>query len=127
MLEQGATAYREQPGLAPAVTLARAFVAAMAVTILLAATGGTRHVDADLIAYGVLAAVLGFGARWWTAGAGALILWLYYDGFLVGRHGELVWQGNIDAWRLGVITACAAGGLLVGRVCRFVDATASDR
>ncbi|MEY9931396.1 hypothetical protein ABH926_006045 [Catenulispora sp. GP43] len=54
MLEQGAAAYREQPGLAPAVTLGRAFVAAMAVTILLAATGGTRHVDADLIAYGAL-------------------------------------------------------------------------
>lgn len=103
----------------PTATLALAFAVGLVGTVLLAATGVTRHADADLVAYVALAAGLGLGARWWAAPAGALILWLFYDGFLIGRHGDLAWHGAMDGWRLGVIAAGAIGGLLVGRVSRF--------
>ena len=111
----------------PTITLALAFATGIVATALLAATGGTRHPDADLVAYAALAAGLGLGARWWAALVGALILWLFYDGFLVGQHGDLAWHGTIDGWRLGLITVGAVGGLLIGRVGRFTAAAAPHR
>lgn len=111
----------------PVLTLLLAVGAGVAVTTLLAATGGTRHSDADLVAYVGLAVVIGLGARWWAAVSGALILWLFYDGFLVGRHGALAWHGSPDGWRLGIMAAGALGGLLIGRVSRFAAVTAPHR
>jgi hypothetical protein len=111
----------------PAFTLLLAFVAGIAATTLLAATGGTRHADAELVAYVGLAAMLGLGARWWTALSGALILWLFYDGFLVGRHGVIAWHGSLDGWRLAFIAIGAIGGLLIGRVGRSAIAVPPHR
>lgn len=111
----------------PAGTLALAFAAGAVATTLLAATGGTRHPGADLVAYVLPAGALGLGARWWAAPAAAVVLWLFYDGFLVGRHGVLTWHGTIDGWRLGLIVAGALGGLLIGRVSRFTAAPAPRR
>ncbi|GAA1959709.1 hypothetical protein GCM10009838_15070 [Catenulispora subtropica] len=108
--------------LEPVATLSTAFIGGIVATAGLAAIGGTRHVDVDLAAYVGLAAVLGLGARWWAAPTAAFILWLFYDGFLVGRHGDLVWHGAMDGWRLGFIGAGALGGLLMGRVTRFAVA-----
>jgi hypothetical protein len=75
-------------------------------------------VDADLAAYVALAALVALAARWWAAMASGVVLWMFYDGFLVGRHAVLTWHGSIDAWRLAFILAGAASGLLQGRVSR---------
>jgi hypothetical protein len=58
---------------------------------------------------------------------GALILWLFYDGFLVGRHGIITWHGSLDGWRLGFIVGGAAAALLISRVSRFAVAVPRHR
>lgn len=109
----------------PAVTLGLAFVGGIVATTLLTATGGTHHVNADLPFYVALAALVALTARWWAMGAGAVVLWLFYDGFLVGRHAVIVWHGGPDAWRLALILAGGIAGLTVGRTARFATGMAS--
>jgi hypothetical protein len=104
---------------APATTLGGAYLAAPVVTAVLAATSGTHHLGADLAVYVVLAGLLAWRARWWVGLASAALLWLFYDGFLVGQHATLVWSGARDAWSAGLILAGAVAGLLVVRVMEF--------
>lgn len=103
----------------PAATLGIAFGAATALTCLLAATGGTRRLEADLVMYAALAALMSLTAQWWTALAVAAMLWLFYDGFLVGRHGVLTWHGTADLKRIAVIAAAAVGALVIRKAVGF--------
>jgi hypothetical protein len=83
------------------------YLGGIAVTLALAATGGTRHLSFDLAAFAVLAAVIGWWSRPVGAGCAAVIGWLFYDGFLVGRHAELRLHGMADVWRVGLVVAVA--------------------
>jgi hypothetical protein len=80
-----------------------------ALTILLVLHDGTRCLGFDLACFGILAAAIGWWSRPAGAASAAVIAWLFFDGFLAGRHAELRWHGNADAWRLGLLVAIAAG------------------
>ncbi len=108
------------------------YLGGAALTVVLIAVGGTRHLAADVAAYAVLAAVIG----WWSRPAGAAIAavigWLFFDGFLAGRHAALHWHGTADEWRLGVLAvaavlASAARELADRRLTRPRDGLASQR
>ena len=103
----------------PAATLGVAFCAAILLTSVLAATGGTRMVGTDLVLYTILAGTSALTARWWVAITTAVMVWFFFDGFLAGRHGDIAWHGAVDLWRFGVILAAALGGWLVQRVVRI--------
>jgi len=88
-------------------------VAAVA-TIVAVAAGGTRH---PLVALAVLAFALLIVARRMTLLAGlasGVTGWLFYDGFIIGRHGDLAWAGVREAWWLLVLIAAAAFGSACG-------------
>jgi hypothetical protein len=75
------------------------------------AVGGTRRPG---MALGILAAVtLLVAARStvWAAAGQSIGAWLFYAGFIAGRHGDLTWQGTADGWRLGVLAGSAAVGV----------------
>jgi hypothetical protein len=78
------------------------------------ATGGTRH---PLVALAVLAFALLVAASRMTlpvAGASGTLAWLFYDGFVIGRHGDLAWAGVREAWWLLALVAVATGGWALG-------------
>jgi hypothetical protein len=102
------------------ISLGLAFCGSIAVTCVLAATGGTRRLSVDLIAYAALAAAVSVRTRALPIPAVAVIAWLFYAGFLVGRHGEISWHGSIDVWRVAVIVGAAYCGAMIGRVLRYV-------
>jgi hypothetical protein len=105
-------------GWDPAATLLVAFGAAIVATSVLVAIGGTRWADTDIVVYVILAGLISLTARWWAGSIAAVMLWCFYDGFLVGRHGVISWHGRTDAWRLSIIVAGAVVGWLVHRAVR---------
>ena len=69
--------------------------------------GGTRH---PLVALAVLAFALLVAASRMTLPVGlasAIMAWLFYDGFIIGRHADLAWAGVREAWWLAVLLAAA--------------------
>ncbi len=83
------------------------YLGGIVVTIVLVNQGGTRHLGFDVAAFAALAAVIGWFSRPLGGASAAVIAWLFFDGFLVGRHAQLSWHGTSDAWRLGLLAAIA--------------------
>lgn len=69
------------------------------------------HVEVTLLAAVVLAGAVcvGAGAALATAGFG----WLFCDGFVLGRFGELHWHGAGDAERMLLFLGAAVAGIAV--------------
>jgi hypothetical protein len=84
------------------------YAASAALTAVLVLGGGTRHLGFGIVAFTVLAAVIGWRSRSATAACTAVIAWMFFDGFLAGRHAELRWHGGADIARLGLLLAAAA-------------------
>lgn len=97
----------EPPGLPRGSGPAIGFTVAVAVSLVVVAAGGTRHHTAALAAYAVVtAAVAAFTAM--TEGvAVAGTAWLFMNGFVVNRSGELRWDGTADLTRVLVLDAAA--------------------
>jgi hypothetical protein len=85
---------------------------AAATTATVVAAGGTRH---SLVALVVIALVMaGVASRLSVplgAAAGAMS-WLFYDGFIIGRHAELAWHGSVTGWQAAVCLGAGATGSL---------------
>ncbi len=91
------------------------YCVAAAATAVAVLAGGTRH---PLVALAILAFALLVAARRMTlptALASGGMAWLFYDGFIIGRHAQLVWDGARGAWWLLVLVAAAVCGSLVGQ------------
>jgi hypothetical protein len=90
------------------------YCVAAAATAVAVLAGGTRH---PLVALAILAFALLVAARRMTppaALASGGMAWLYYDGFIIGRHAQLVWAGAQGAWWLLVLVAAAVCGSVIG-------------
>ena len=87
-----------------------------AATTAAVAAGGTRH---PVVALVVVALVVLAVARRMTLPTGlasGVMAWLFYDGFVIGRHGDLAWTGVREVWWLLVLVAAAACGWALGRL-----------
>jgi hypothetical protein len=89
-----------------------------AATGVAVAVGGTRRPGLALAILAVAALLLATRTRAAaTAGLGVMA-WLFYAGFIAGRHGDLAWQSALawhdvaGGWRLGVLVASAEVGWL---------------
>ncbi len=102
-------------------SLIAAFAGAIALTVVLAATGGTHRLGVDLVAYAALAAATGAWGRVPAIPLTSVMYWLFYAGFLVGRHGTVQWHGAIDGWRLAMIAAAGLGAAFVAWIWRLVS------
>jgi hypothetical protein len=103
---------RRCPWASGAQLLAGYCVAAIAATTA-AAAGGTRHLALGLaiiaVAVGFAATRMGIATGVATGGVG----WLFYSGFIVGRHAALVWHGSgLAGW--GSVATCLGAALAGG-------------
>ncbi len=98
--------------------LLAAYAGGGAVTVAAVVAGATRHPAAALVAYALLAGMICLGSRPLLVPAIAIIIWLFDDGFIVGRHADLTWHGAADLRRLAILLAAAAGGSAVGALLR---------
>jgi hypothetical protein len=82
-----------------------------ATTAAAVALGGTRHPG---VALALLAAAT-FAVAMRTTAAAALgtcvIGWLFYSGFITGRHADLAWHGPADLLQLAVLAGAALCGM----------------
>jgi hypothetical protein len=92
------------------------YCAAAAGTAVAVAAGGTRH---PVAAIAVVALVLLAAATRMTLPAALIsgaIGWFFYDGFVIGRHASLGWDGVREVWWLLILMAAAGCGYALGRV-----------
>lgn len=84
--------------------------AVAAATAVADAAGAPRHhvTGIVIVAAGVLAASLRL--RWPAAAVTAGVGWLFFDGFVIGEHGVLGWDGSLEWWWLGALAGAAACG-----------------
>jgi hypothetical protein len=75
------------------------------------AAGGTRRPAMALAILAVAALLLAARATAPAAAGLAVMAWLFYSGFIAGRHANLTWQGMDDVWRLAVLAGSAAIGV----------------
>lgn len=112
--------------LDPGVALAAGFGGCVALTALLAALGGSRAPGADFLAYAVLTALLA-----WLAGPAAglgvaALAWLFWAGFLLGRHGTVV-PSLGAAEHLLALAGIALAAVAAARCVRLASAALSRR
>jgi hypothetical protein len=89
------------------IGVAIGFAAMIAVTAATAALGGDRHPALALAGYTAAVALVAAVVPLSDALLTALIGWLFLDGFVIGRGGDLGWHGTADLVRLGVPVAAA--------------------
>jgi hypothetical protein len=74
---------------------------------------GTHQPGRALAVLAVAAFGIGTRATLPVALASGGMGWLFYSGFITGRHGDLVWQGTTDVKRIGILLGAAVCGVAV--------------
>jgi hypothetical protein len=103
------------------------YAGAAAVTAVLVLASGTRHPAAALAVYGLLAAVVAAHTRPSAAAGVALVVWMFDNGFIIGRHAHLSWHGDADVRRLVILLAAAAAGSVLGSRIRVARGEPAPR
>jgi hypothetical protein len=116
----------ENPGRrtwAASYGLLAAYSASAAATAVAAAGGGTHRPGFALGLLALAASAVGLRATVPVALATGGMGWLFYAGFITGRHAQLAWQGTPDIWRLAILT----GAALCGTAASAIHARAKAR
>lgn len=103
--------------------LLAAYFASAAATTVAVADGGTHRPGFALGLLALAAFAVGLRATVLVALANDGISWLFYAGFITGRHANLAWQGTADIRRLGILT----GAALCGTAASWLHARATAR
>ncbi len=80
-------------------------------TAIAVAAGATRHHGVALVLLAVAVAAIAFRATPASALATGAMGWLFYAGFITGRHADLAWRGGADIGPIAVLLGAALGGL----------------
>ncbi|NUU20713.1 MAG: hypothetical protein HOV68_04225, partial [Streptomycetaceae bacterium] len=99
---------------------AAGFVVVIATSLLVVATGGTRHTAAALAVYALASAAAGLVLSVTDGIVTAALCWFFLDGFVVGRSGHLEWHGSADATRIGLLLGAALAGHMASAVIRSI-------
>ena len=62
-----------------------------------------------------------------AAAVSAGIAFLLFDGFVLGRAGDLAWHGNADLVRIGVLAGAALAGTTAGALRLRIEARRAQR
>ena len=99
---------RELPGRWPASAgLLTGYCAAAAATLVAVGAGGTRHPLTALVLLACVAAAVASRVTVPAAIACGGIAWLFFDGFVIGRHADLGWQGAASGWQIAACVGAA--------------------
>jgi hypothetical protein len=80
--------------------------------------GGRQHPGLALAPFAVVVLLICARARPRAFPAVAAVAFLFYDGFVTGRSGDLAWHGSADGWRIAVLLAAGLAGAAVGQAGR---------
>jgi hypothetical protein len=100
--------------LPPSHRLTGALAGSALLTAVLVVARGDTAVGVSFVAFVALIAVLAWWAGLWVGIGSAALGWLFFSGFLVGRHAHLSWQPS-DVARLIVL----AGAVVVAAAVRY--------
>jgi len=120
-------------GASPANRFPRGITTAFGAMVVAAATLVAATIPVGLAGWriGAVAAVLCvFSAATVDPIASATVAvfaYLFVDGFLVNRFGDLTWQGPADLRRAGVLAAASAVGLALGWLLRVFRSDEEER
>ncbi|GEM_PF-4493179 len=81
--------------------------------------GGRHHPDPALAPFVVVVLLICARARARAFPAVAVVVFLFYDGFVTGRLGDLAWHGPADGWRLAVLLMAGLAGAVAGQAGRL--------
>lgn len=122
---EGPSRDRTQPVATGRPTGARApmllvlsFAVAAPVSILFAALGEAHAQVFMLVVLCLGACAVGCTARPADSLVVGPVFWLFLDGFVVNRRGDLDWDGHLDAIRLGALVGAGLLGSLLAVVAR---------
>jgi hypothetical protein len=110
---------------APSVGLVAGYCALAAATAVAVLTGGTQRPGVALALLAVTGFAVGTRTQWWVAMASGGMGWLFYDGFIAGRHAHLAWHGGVDVQRLGLLAGVAVCGTAASWLHRLLSARAA--
>jgi hypothetical protein len=96
--------------------LLAAYSASAAATAVAVADGGTRRPAFALGLLALAASAVGLRATLPVALATGGMGWLFYAGFITGRHAQLAWQGTADIRRLAILTGAALCGTAASEI-----------
>jgi len=86
------------------------YCAMAAATCVAVLAGGTQRTGVALGLLAVAAFVIAVRVTAPVALASGAMGWLFYSGFITGRHGDLAWHGAADVARLGILLGAALCG-----------------
>lgn len=89
--------------------------------------GGTRHPELALVLIAGTSCAIGTEMTIVVATASGAISWLFYDGFIIGRHSDLAWHGAVTGWQAAVFLAAGAAGGLGAAAWRRARASTRQR
>lgn len=104
-----------QPVATPLVW-ATALGGAVALVALINTVAGPGSSGLALTVLSLLAALLGFCARFVAAPGTALLCWLFLNGFAIPPAGVLTWAGHRDTFWLGCLLTAALVGTASARL-----------
>ncbi len=103
--------------------LLAAYSASATATAVAVADGGTHRPGFALGLLSLAAFAVATRTTVPVALAAAGMGWLFYAGFITGRHAQLAWHGTADIRRLGILL----GAVLCGTAVSWIQARAGAR
>jgi hypothetical protein len=96
-----------------ATRMAAAFASNAALTAILAVAHLSGHLGWSLAAFAAVTVGMSCWAGLRVGLFSAACAWMFYDGFIVGRHAHLAWHGTADLARIALLVGIAlvVGGL----------------
>jgi hypothetical protein len=108
---------------AASTSLLAAYCVSAATTVVAVTAGGTHRPGFALGLLAAAAFAVGLRATVPVGLAAGGMGWLFYAGFITGRHAQLAWHGTADVQRLGIL----AGAALCGAAASWLHARATRR
>jgi hypothetical protein len=98
------------------------FCAPAVATVAAVAVGGTHRPGIALGLMAVVACAVATRMTALVALATGAMGWLFYAGFIIGRHAQLAWHGAADAQWLGILLGAALCGAAASWIHAWTEA-----
>jgi K+-sensing histidine kinase KdpD len=118
-------ARRVRPLWAASYCLLTGYCVLAVVTAVAVMAGATRRPGLAIVLLAVAVFAIAVQAPAPAALGVAAIGWLFYAGFIAGRHGDLAWRGTGSIVAIAALAGAAAAGVAAGTlICRTARRTA---
>jgi|HubBroStandDraft_6_1064221.scaffolds.fasta_scaffold865930_2 K+-sensing histidine kinase KdpD len=116
-----------RPQLAASYCLLSGYCVMAVVTAVAVAAGATRRPGLAVVLLTAAVFVIAVRAAALPALGVAAVGWLFYAGFIVGRHGDLAWRGTASIAAIAALAGAALAGVAAGTLIARTDRPATRR